>query len=77
MGKHKKYIIISGLNLDDNNRGTAALGYGSISFLKKKGYLDEECELLNLRKYKNPFRKQNRTTCDSIEIDGHVGSVNY
>ena len=33
---HKKYIIISGLNLRDNNRGTAALGYGAISFLQQQ-----------------------------------------
>lgn len=30
----KKYIVISGFNLIDNNRGTAALGYGSIPFLR-------------------------------------------
>jgi polysaccharide pyruvyl transferase WcaK-like protein len=31
-----KYYIISGINLYDNNRGTAAMGYGSFSFLKDK-----------------------------------------
>ena len=41
MGKSKiikPYVFISGLALRDNNRGTAALGYGAISFLKDKGY---------------------------------------
>jgi polysaccharide pyruvyl transferase WcaK-like protein len=31
----KPYYIISGLNLNDNNRGTAALGYGAFTFLNK------------------------------------------
>lgn len=37
----KKYVYISGLAIRDNNRGTAALGYGAISFLKEKGFLIE------------------------------------
>ncbi len=41
MGKceMKKYFILSGLGLNDNNRGTAALGYGAFSFLVQKGCL--------------------------------------
>lgn len=49
---HKKYIIISGLNLRDNNRGTAALGYGAISFLQQRENLKEGTILLNIRCYK-------------------------
>lgn len=30
--KMKKYILISGFNAHDNNRGTAALSYGSLIF---------------------------------------------
>ena len=41
----KKYIIISGLKIKDNNRGTAALGYGSITFLRQKGLLETDCKL--------------------------------
>lgn len=35
----KPYVYISGLTLRDNNRGTVALGYGAIEFLKEKGLL--------------------------------------
>ena len=37
----KKYVLISDFSLTSRNRGTAALGYGSISFLKEKGYLHD------------------------------------
>lgn len=58
---NKKYIVISGLNLNDNNRGTAALGYGSISFLKEYGYFKEKQELLKFNIFKNIFKKKNHT----------------
>ena len=51
----KKYFIISGLELKDNNRGTAALGYGAFSFLKEKGFLKENYELLSIRGTRNLF----------------------
>ena len=53
---NKNLVIISGLHLNDNNRGTAALGYGSIAFLREKGYVKEGDELVNFRTFKNPFR---------------------
>lgn len=53
---HKKYVIISGLDLQDNNRGTAALGYGAISFLQQKGIIKAGDCLLNLRFYRNFFK---------------------
>ena len=56
---NKKYIVVSGLNLNDNNRGTAALGYGSISFLKEFGYFNEKQELLKFSIFKNIFKKKN------------------
>jgi len=66
----KKYIIISGLNLKDNNRGTAALSYGSISFLKKIGYFKKGDILLNIRYYKNPLKKEYRKlTKETLTID--------
>ncbi len=55
---HKKYAIISGFNIYDNNRGTAALSYGAINFLEEKKILSEKQELINIRIYKNPFRKE-------------------
>lgn len=68
---HKKYIIISGLNLRDNNRGTAALGYGSISFLRQRGMLEQGTTLVNLRCYKNFFKPYNRKRKEeTLKIDG-------
>lgn len=46
--KRKKYIIISGFDTKDNNRGTAALSYGSINFCIEHGYLHEGQQLLNI-----------------------------
>lgn len=56
----KKYVIISGLDLKDNNRGTAALGYGSVSFLHEKGWLSEGQDILNIRFCKKFWQKQYR-----------------
>lgn len=68
---NKEYIIISGLNLGDNNRGTAALGYGSVSFLFEKGFLKPGMGLLNLRPYKNFLKRRNlRNTTEVISSDG-------
>ena len=63
---HKKYIIISGLNLRDNNRGTAALGYGAISFLQQRENLKEGTILLNIRCYKNFLKSCNRKCKEEI-----------
>lgn len=52
----KKFIIISGFNVHDNNRGTAALGYGSLNFCVQKGYLKPEQELVTI-KYANKIWK--------------------
>ncbi|MBO8478447.1 MAG: polysaccharide pyruvyl transferase family protein [Bacteroidetes bacterium] len=56
----KPYIIISGFNINDNNRGTAALSYGSIPFLLSHKYIKEGQILVNFRFYKNILRKRNR-----------------
>lgn len=55
----KKYVIISGLDLSDTNRGTAALGYGSFSFLKEKGLLNDECRVLCFKYPINLFKLKN------------------
>ena len=67
----KIYVIISGFNIHDGNRGTAALGYGSISFLLERGYLKEGQRLINFRIYKNPLKKVNRKDFHEIvEVEG-------
>lgn len=65
MGKNQKiemskYILISGFNIHDNNRGTAALSYGSLFFLQEKSFLKKGQQLINYRYYKNPFKSHNR-----------------
>lgn len=65
-----KYVLISGFNINDSNRGTAALSYGSISFLKKLNLLKEQ-ELINFRITRNPFKKANRgKKIEHINIEG-------
>ena len=66
----KKYFILSGLGLKDNNRGTAALGYGAFSFLVQKGYLRPEQELLVIKYVRNPFKC--RTEVEELNIQGHT-----
>lgn len=44
----KPYVLISGLALRDNNRGTSALGYGAISFMFEKGLLSEGQTLVSV-----------------------------
>lgn len=53
----KNFIIISGLNLNDNNRGTAALSYGAFSFLKEREWLNEKQTILNIKFVKKFGRK--------------------
>ncbi len=66
----KEYIIISGLDLHDTNRGTAALGYGTFSFLREKGLLNEGVKVLSFKYYMNCFRK--RPLIRTVqEIQGH------
>lgn len=55
-----EYIVISGFNIQANNRGTAALGYGALSFLQERGWLEDGSILLNFRFVNNPLKKQNR-----------------
>lgn len=66
----KKYFIISGMSLRDNNRGTAALGYGAISFLLERGFVTEDMELLEI-KYNDSFFPKN-DVCEKLTIQGKV-----
>ena len=65
-----KYFILSGLDLNDNNRGTAALGYGAFSFLQEKGLLLEGQELLIIKYVRNPFKIRSET--EEINIQGKI-----
>ena len=61
MGKSKqKFIVISGFDIHDNNRGTQALGYGSLSFLEQRYGLIPDTKILSLRFIKNPLKQENR-----------------
>lgn len=58
MGKNKKYVVISGFTTTDNNRGTAALGYGSVTFLMEQGFLTDNMEIICFRFYKKFWKKK-------------------
>lgn len=66
----KRFFILSGLELNDNNRGTAALGYGAFSFLKEKGYLQEGQELLAIKYVRNPLKI--RSEVEELSIQGTI-----
>lgn len=66
----KQYIIISGFNPHDNNRGTAALSYGSINFCISHGYLKYGQKLLTVRPVLKFWKYHNYT--NSYNIDGKI-----
>jgi polysaccharide pyruvyl transferase WcaK-like protein len=67
----KKYIDISGFNLRDTNRGTAALGYGAIPFLESKGYLKDGQELILFHRYKKFWKQSNiKISHEELHING-------
>lgn len=70
MGKSKqKYIVISGFDIHDNNRGTQALGYGSVSFLEQRYGLTPDTKILSLRFIKNPLKRENRVNkVDKVKV---------
>lgn len=73
MGKSqemKPYFILSGLNLNDNNRGTAALGYGAFTFLQQKGYLHKGQELVEIKYRRNPFKLS--SNAEQIQVQGNT-----
>jgi hypothetical protein len=71
MGKNKEYVLISEFNLMDNNRGNAALAYGSIEFLREWRFLKGHEKLISIVVFRNPFRKSNRVPPPiSLEVDG-------
>lgn len=75
MKRHKKYVIISDFNIRSNNRGTAALGYGSISFLSKNGFIDESFEIVKYCFYRNPFLHNLRSSVEELVINGKTWKI--
>lgn len=75
----KKFILISGFNIHDNNRGTAALSYGAISFLKEKAFIDKNQILVNFRIIKNFLKSKNRGYTEEIisTSDGNWRHLTY
>ncbi|GLB51550.1 hypothetical protein NBRC110019_05890 [Neptunitalea chrysea] len=74
----KKTIFISGLSLITNNRGTQALGYGSLSFLKEKHGIGEDVQIITPDVYKNPLKQwKNRIRKETIELNGDVFNILY
>ena len=69
----KKYIDISCFNLRDSNRGTAALSYGAITFLEKKGYLKDGQELILFHRYKKFWKWSNiKVQHEELHINGKI-----
>lgn len=69
----KKYIDISGLDLCTSNRGTAALGYGSIPFLESKGYIKDGQELILFHRYKKFWKMSNiKVQHEDLQINGKI-----
>lgn len=67
----KKYVNISGFNVNHPNRGNAALSYGAISFLQQKGLLHEGQEIVNFRFYRHIFKRSNyQERQEQVKIDG-------
>lgn len=70
MGK-SNIILLSGFSLYDNNRGSSALGYGSISFLREKGYVEEGDKFYMLSRVdKKVWRKSNFQTKVKLKVNG-------
>jgi len=69
----KKYVLISDFCLTARNRGTAALGYGALAFLRKKGFLKETQEVVQYSICWNPLRS---FICPikrkTVEVQGHL-----
>ncbi len=77
--ENRKYVLISGFNIHDNNRGTAALSYGAISFLKEKNLLKNGQILVNFRRIKNFLKPKNRGCIEEVisTADGEWTHVTF
>lgn len=73
-GSLNKGILITDFNLSENNRGTAALGYGAISFLRERGFLQDGQTIYVLRRHRRLFK---RDLIQYTEIQGTKVSLHY
>ena len=64
------YLILSDFNVRSNNRGTAALGYGALAFLRQKGYIDDSYEIVKIRFHRYPWSKMPKETVSELDING-------
>lgn len=69
----QKYVVVSGFTFSDNNRGTSALSYGAISFLRQHGILEENQIVLNVG-FGYPFRLlwSPLVLTEKVQIDSKV-----
>ena len=66
----KKYVDISGFNINQANRGNAALSYGAIAFLKEKELLNDSQELVWFYTFNNLFKKKHHLISRSdVEVN--------
>lgn len=73
----KKYVDISGFNINQANRGNAALSYGAINFLMQKGLLHSGQELVFYKPFRNFFRfNLYRSTVETYRIEGVEWKLN-
>lgn len=81
MKNNQQCILLSGFILNDNNRGSAALGYGSISFLEERGYVSiSDCFCMLSKFGKNPLRWKGKIGKKQLNIGGKkvvIKLVNY
>ena len=73
----KKYVLISGLFLNANNRGTAALGYGSFTFLINNGFIHEGQEFLEIRYVRYPWKYKDSRKIISIQGKDYYHNTVY
>ena len=75
MREKAQYVLFSDFNLRSNNRGTAALGYGAITFLIKEGYVNDNFEIVKFRFYRNPLHLSKRPGIQTIDINGKERAI--
>ena len=69
-------ILLSGFELNDNNRGSAALGYGAIAFLIEKGLYsagDEFCVMSRMDK--KFWKKRNFVSSTQVKVSNRFVNV--
>ena len=74
----KKYVLISDFCLKSRNRGTAALGYGALAFLREKSLLKNNQEVAFYTVRRNPLHC---VLCpikrETVDVQGHSVTFTY